>query len=165
MLFKIGVLNNFAIFTETHLCWSFFFKALQVKLFKKKLQHRCFPENIEKFVRAAFLIKHVWWFLLKNPWHFRFISKIGYCLTCLLLDFLKLCHIFVLAIEIRSCDALLLSLRNYRYPSHKQFTWWIHSRLVKDVRKVIPSCVVSSIGKNYPSENGVYTDFKQAEND
>ena len=153
-------------YSQKHTCVGVsFFKALQVKLFKKKLQHRCFPENIEKFVRAAFLIKHVWWFLLKNPWHFRFISKIGYCLTCLLLDFLKLCHIFVLAIEIRSCDALLLSLRNYRYPSHKQFTWWIHSRLAKDVRKVIPSCVVSSIGKNYPSENGVYTDFKQAEND
>ena len=41
MFFKIGALNNFAIFTETHLCWSLFFKTLQVKLFTKKLQHRC----------------------------------------------------------------------------------------------------------------------------
>ena len=67
--------------------------------------------------------------------------------------------LFVLAIEIRPCDALLLPLRNYRYTSYKQFTWWIHSRLGKGVWKVIPSCVVWSIRKNYPSENGVYTDF------
>ena len=165
MFFKIDVLNNFAISTETHLCWSLFFKALQVNVFKKKLQHRFFPVNIEKFARAAFLIKYVWWLLLKNPWHFRFIWKIGYFLTCLLLDFLKLCYFFVLAIEIQSCNALLLSFRNYRYASYKQFTWWIHSRLGKCVRKLIPCCVVWSIRKNYPSENGVYTDFKQAEND
>ena len=96
MFFKTGVFNNFGIFTETHLCWSLFFKKLQVKLFKKKLQHMCFPVNIEKFVRAAFLIKHVWWLLLKNPWNFQFIWKIGYCLTCLLLGFLKLCYFFCL---------------------------------------------------------------------
>ena len=83
----------------------------------------------------------------------------------LLLGFLKLCYFFVLAVEIRPCYALLLSFRNYRYASYKQFTWWIHSRLGKGMRKVIPSCVVRSIRKNYPSENGVYTDFKQSEND
>ena len=164
MFFKIGVLNNFTLFTETHLCWSLFFEKLQIKLFTEKLQHRCFPVNIEKFVRAAFLIKHVWWLLLKNPWHFRCIWKIGYCLTCLLLGFLKLCYFCVLAIEIWPCDALLLSFRNYRYASYKQFTRWIHSWFWKGVQKVIPSCIVWSIRKNYPSENGVYTEFKQAEN-
>ena len=92
MFFKIGVLNNFTLFTETHLCWSLFFEKLQIKLFTEKLQHRCFPVNIEKFVRAAFLIKRVWRLLLKNPWHFWFIWRIGYCLTCLLLGFRKLCY-------------------------------------------------------------------------
>ena len=72
--------------------------------------------------------------------------------------------LFVLAIAVQPFDAVLLSLRNYRYASYKQFTWWIHSKLGKGVQKVIPSCVVWSIRKNYPSENGVYTDFKQAEN-
>ena len=59
MFFKIGVLNNFTLFTETHLCWSLFSEKLQIKLFTEKLQHRCFPVNIEKFVRAAFSIKHI----------------------------------------------------------------------------------------------------------
>ena len=72
--------------------------------------------------------------------------------------------LFVLAIAVQPFDAVLLSLRNYCYASYKQFTWWIHSKLGKGVQKVIPSCVVWSIRKNYPSENGVYTDFKQAEN-
>ena len=132
---------------------------MHIKLFKKKIQQRCFPVNIEKFVRAAFLVNHVWWLLLKSPWHFPFIWKTGYCLTCLLLGFLKLCYFLSSLLKSRPCDALLLPLRNYRYTSYKQFTWWIHSRLGKGVWKVTPSCVVWSIRKNYPSENDVYTNF------
>ena len=68
-MFLKGVLNNFAIFTETHLCWSPFFKRLEVNLLKKRLQHRDFLVNI---------LKHTWRLLPKNPWHFRFIWKIGW---------------------------------------------------------------------------------------
>ena len=47
MFFKIDVLTNFAVFTGKHLCWS---------LFQIKLQaFECFPVNIAKFLRAAFL--------------------------------------------------------------------------------------------------------------
>ena len=31
---------------------------------KKRLQHRCFPVNIEQFLRTAFFIEHLWWLLL-----------------------------------------------------------------------------------------------------
>ena len=31
---------------------------------KKRLQHRCFPVNMEKFLRPAFFIKHLRWLLL-----------------------------------------------------------------------------------------------------
>ena len=59
MLFKIGVLENFAIFTGNHLCWSSAINELKAwklaTLFKKRLQQRCFPENIAKFLRTAFL--------------------------------------------------------------------------------------------------------------
>ena len=31
---------------------------------QKRLQHKCFPENIAKFLRTAFFIQHLWWLLL-----------------------------------------------------------------------------------------------------
>ena len=59
MLFKIGVLKNFSIFTRKHLCWILFLIKLQAWrpsfLLKKRLQHRFFPVNIAKFLRTAFL--------------------------------------------------------------------------------------------------------------
>ena len=33
---------------------------------KKRLQHRCFPVNIAKFLRTAFFIEHLRWLLIKN---------------------------------------------------------------------------------------------------
>ena len=52
-------LKNFAIFTGNHLCWSHFFNenlGLQsCSLIKKRLQHRCFPVNITKFLRIPVL--------------------------------------------------------------------------------------------------------------
>ena len=46
MFFKIGVLKNFAIFREKHLCWCMLLIKLQA--------FRRFPVNIAKFLRAAF---------------------------------------------------------------------------------------------------------------
>ena len=43
--FRVDVFKNFAIFTGNHLCWSRFLIKLHIK---KRLQHRCFPVNIEK---------------------------------------------------------------------------------------------------------------------
>ena len=58
MLFKIGVLKNFGNLTGNHLCWSLLFNkdaGLNVcNAIKKRLQHRCFPVNITKFLRTAF---------------------------------------------------------------------------------------------------------------
>ena len=77
------------IFTEKHLRWSLFFKKLQAfrpkvtgkyqcqslfynkvaglrpaTLSKKRLWHRCFPENFAKFLRITFFIEQLWWLLL-----------------------------------------------------------------------------------------------------
>ena len=49
MLFKIGVLKNFAIFMEKDLCWSLLLIKLQA--------FRCFPVNIAKFLRAAVFVE------------------------------------------------------------------------------------------------------------
>ena len=51
MFYKINALKNLAIFPGKHLCWRFFLK----KFIKKRLQHRCFPVNIAKFLKIAFL--------------------------------------------------------------------------------------------------------------
>ena len=33
-------------------------------LIKKEVLHRCFPVNFAKFLRAPFIIEHLWWLLL-----------------------------------------------------------------------------------------------------
>ena len=55
MFYKIGVLKNFSKFTEKQLRLSLFFIKRSVILLKKRLQHRCFPVNIAKFLRTLYL--------------------------------------------------------------------------------------------------------------
>ena len=60
---KIDVLRNFAKFTGKQLCQSLFFNKIAglspSSLFKKRLWHRCFPVNFEKFLRTHFVTKHL----------------------------------------------------------------------------------------------------------
>ena len=42
------------------MCWNLFL----IQFIKKKLQHRCFPVNIAKFLRTTFFIEHLRWLLL-----------------------------------------------------------------------------------------------------
>ena len=35
------------------------------KSFKRRVQHRCFPVNIAKFLITAFSIEQLWWLLLE----------------------------------------------------------------------------------------------------
>ena len=67
MLFKIGVLENFAIFTGKHPCWSLFKIKLQVRkpaaLLTRTLTQSFF-ENIMKSLKTTFLIEHLRWLLL-----------------------------------------------------------------------------------------------------
>ena len=58
------VMKKFIIFIGKHQCWSLFSINLQACNFiKKRLQHRCFPLNITKFLRtpslAMLLSNHV----------------------------------------------------------------------------------------------------------
>ena len=77
--FKIGVFKNFPVFPGKHLCWNLFFKknpGLQVCSFvKKRLQHRCFFTNIEKFLRTP-ILKNIWERLLLTVCLERFPASI-----------------------------------------------------------------------------------------
>ena len=58
LFYKKGVLKTFTKFTGKHLRQRVSF------LIKKRLWHRCFPMNFEKFLRAPFLTEHLRWLLL-----------------------------------------------------------------------------------------------------
>ena len=51
-----NVVRNFAKFTGNHLCQVLFMSGPK-NLIKKRLWHRCFPVNVAKFLRTAFLQK------------------------------------------------------------------------------------------------------------
>ena len=52
-LLLTGLLKNLSIFTGKHLCWSLF--LIKLRAFKNRLQHRCFPVTIAKFLRRTVL--------------------------------------------------------------------------------------------------------------
>ena len=59
VFFKKDVLRNFSKFTGQHLCHSLFFNKVAglrpATLLKKRLRHRYFPVNFEKFLRTSFI--------------------------------------------------------------------------------------------------------------
>ena len=56
---------------------------------------------------------------------------------------------------------IIFSSSAYRFAGYKQFTWWVHNKLGKGVRKVIPSCAVWAICDKIPSETDDYIPFKE----
>ena len=59
MFFKIGVLNNFAIFTGKHLCWSLLFNKVAGLRPANSLQDRlqqCFPANFAKLKKKLLFL-------------------------------------------------------------------------------------------------------------
>ena len=76
-----GVLKNFAKLTGEHLCWSLFLNKVSgirpETSLKKRLQHRYFPVNFAKFLRANFFTGHLRWLLLNIHLLCSDIKKIG----------------------------------------------------------------------------------------
>ena len=52
-----------------------------------------------------------------------------------------------------------ICVKSDRYAGYNQYFWWIHKRLGKGVRKMIPSCTIWTIRNSFPSENQEYTPF------
>ena len=81
VFYKKGVLRNFAKYTGKQLCQSLFFNKVAdlslATLLKKRLWHRCFPDNFAKFRRTFFLAEHLRWLLLYliNFWYAEVYSE------------------------------------------------------------------------------------------
>ena len=58
-------------------------------------------------------------------------------------------------------DQMMVENRSLRYAAYRIFTWWVHNRLGKGVRKVIPSCAVWTIRDTFPEESGIYVPFQE----
>ena len=46
------------------------------------------------------------------------------------------------------------------HAAYRQYMWWVHNRLGRHIRRVIPSCAVSRIRAQFEEEDGCYTGFK-----
>ena len=44
--------------------------------------------------------------------------------------------------------------------AYKQFIYWTYHRLERGICKVIPSCVVLAIHKEFPEPSNIYTGLK-----
>ena len=55
--------------------------------------------------------------------------------------------------------------KTFRLAAYRQFTWWIHSRLGKSIRRVIPACVVKQIREKFPDKSGQYAGYQDADTD
>ncbi|KAM7290704.1 P2X purinoceptor 7-like isoform X2 [Ixodes scapularis] len=63
--------------------------------------------------------------------------------------------------ELYCLNRPVLDLAKYRYTAYHQFTWWVHKRLGRGNRVVLPSCVVCRIRQEFPSTDGTYRGFKK----
>ena len=66
----------------------------------------------------------------------------------------------------QTCVHFSFSNRSLRLVAYRQFSWFAHGFLGKGRRRVIPSCVVHEIQRQYPeADEGAYHGFEEAGND
>ena len=71
-----------------------------------------------------------------------------------------LTHIMIYTICKKLIIWNILFYRSYRYAAYRQFTWWVHNRLGRGVRRRIPACVINKIREEFPEPDGIYVGFK-----
>lgn len=55
-----------------------------------------------------------------------------------------------------------LSNKSYRFIAYKQYIYWIHGRLGRNIRIPIPSCAVNKIRKTFPAPNNIYIPYTES---
>ena len=84
MFFKIVVLKNFANFTGKHL-------SRNCNFIKERLQHRCFPVNFAKFLRAPLFTEHLHWLIMTvSGFHTATLLKMRLQQRCFSVNFAKI---------------------------------------------------------------------------
>ena len=59
-------------------------------------------------------------------------------------------------------DDINIHNRSLRYAGYRQYTWWVHNRLGRGVRKAISSCAIWAIRDAYPElDNLTYVPFQE----
>ena len=53
--------------------------------------------------------------------------------------------------------------KNLRFAGYKLFTWWLHNRLGKGIRRSLPSCAVWTIREKFPALDNIYAGFEYKE--
>lgn len=78
----------------------------------------------------------------------------------------------VLAVAIRSRNNLRRTTQRepfthdlLRHQAYTQFTLWVHDRLGRRVRRVVPACAAHLIHKQYPDATGQYHGFEDVDSD
>lgn len=66
----------------------------------------------------------------------------------------------LLALNAMLLPAILFCYRKYRYRAYHQFTRWVHQKLGRRNRVVLPSCTTCRIWQEFPSADGMYWGFK-----
>lgn len=56
-------------------------------------------------------------------------------------------------------NALNISNKSYRFIAYRQYISWVYGWLGKDVRRIIPACVVNTIRDTFPAQDGIYVPF------
>ena len=51
----------------------------------------------------------------------------------------------------------------YRYTAYRQLTRFVWGYLGKEIRVILPACAVTEIRKNFPSADGSYTGYLEAD--
>ena len=60
-------------------------------------------------------------------------------------------------------DNIIISNKSFRYAGYWQYTWWVHNRLGRGVRKGIPSRTIWAICNAYPeSDDYRFLPFQKA---
>ena len=54
------------------------------------------------------------------------------------------------------------STQSYRKAAYRQYTLWKYGKLGRGNRKILPSCVVTTIRQAYPAPNGNYMGFRRS---